>query len=347
MANELLKEGGPYKVKNIGRDRYELSISVPRDSDGRIARECLSEKCSPGYFKVKLGTGIIKDHDTAFCPYCRYSSAPNDFAAIEQRRYAKDVVMREVHQGAQKMIKDAFGLGASGRRKIGGGFISMELSYKPGSIPHVWRPVEEELKRDIICPNCGLDHSVYGLATWCADCGADIFLTHLEAELNVVEIMLNDIDRRHEQLGARVASKDLENSLEDVVSIFEAALKAMISRYLNSKGISDDDVDTILRKKIGNAFQSISRTKEVFRTTLGFEAFDGLDDDNINLLNQIFEKRHPITHNLGIVDKKYLERVRSAEREGCEIRVTKNDIRKSIQFSSDILKFIHGRLFSL
>lgn len=347
MANELLKEGGPHKVKNIGRDRYELSISVPRDSDGRIARECLSKKCSPGYFKVKLGTGITKDQETAFCPYCRYSSDPKDFATQEQVRYAKEVVMREVHQGAQKMIQDAFGLGSSGRRKIGSGFISMELSYKPGSLPHVWRPVEEELKRDVICPNCGLDHSVYGLATWCADCGADIFLTHLESELNVVKIMLNDVDRRHEQLGARVAAKDLENSLEDVVSIFEAALKAMIYRYLNSKGISDDDVDAILRKKIGNAFQSISRSKEVFKNTLEFDAFEGLNDENINQLNQIFEKRHPITHNLGVVDKKYLERVRSAEKEGHEIRVTKSDIEKAITFSFDILKFIHGRLFPL
>lgn len=209
MSNSIFGEGGPYKMRRIEMDKYQMSISLPTDSDGRLARKCLSEKCSPGYFKVKLGTGITKNHHTAFCPYCRYSSDPNDFATKEQLRYAKDLVMREAHQGINKMVQDTLGLGPSGKKKVGGGFLSIEMSYKPGSLPHVWRPVEEGFKRDIICPNCGLDHSVYGLATWCADCGEDIFLIHLESELNIVKIMLSDVDRRHEQLGVRVAAKDL------------------------------------------------------------------------------------------------------------------------------------------
>lgn len=74
------------------------------------------------------------------------------------------------------------------------------MSLKPGHKPTVRRPFEEEVRRDVACPHCGLDQSVYGLATWCTDCGDDIFLTHVAAELSVVYLMLGDIERRREYL---------------------------------------------------------------------------------------------------------------------------------------------------
>jgi len=40
-------------------------------------------------------------------------------------------------------------------------------------------------------------------------------------------------------------------------------------------------------------------------------------------LSYIFDKRYPIAHNLGVVDKKYIGRGRSSESEGIEIRVEK------------------------
>lgn len=92
MSNSIFKEGGPHKIKRIGVDKYQMNFSLPTDSDGRLARECPSGNCSPGYFKVKPGTGITEGHETAFCPYCRFSSEPNDFATKEQVRYAKDLV---------------------------------------------------------------------------------------------------------------------------------------------------------------------------------------------------------------------------------------------------------------
>lgn len=119
----------------------------------------------------------------------------------------------------------------------------------------------------------------------------------------------------------------------------------MTFRYLNNKGFTDDAIDALLRKKIGNSFQSMVRTKKFFKNELDFIIFDGISQDSISSLEHIFEKRHPITHNLGVVDKKYLERVRTAEKEGREIRVTTNDIENAIKFSFDILRFIHGRLF--
>jgi len=341
MNRKLFQPGGPLNIRDVGIDQYQATIHLPTDEDGRIARECANDGCSPGYFKVKLGTGITGKQASVFCPYCRYEAAPNDFATDEQQRYARDLVMREAHRSIEGMIRDTLGLGPSGRRKLGGGLIAMELSLKSASLAHVQPPLEDEVRRDVVCPSCGLDHTVFGLATWCADCGLDIFLTHIATELAVVRSMFGDVDRRRETLGRRVAAKDLENCLEDAVSIFEAAMKAIVRRHLLASGLTPEDVQVRL-KRVGSAFQNIPRTRETLFDLLGISSMQEVPWDK---LHTSFEKRHPISHNLGVVDRKYVERAQSAEREGGEVRITAADVCSTLDGVLAAISAVHVRLF--
>lgn len=346
MGNKLFREGGPNRIRKTGPDEYTMNISIPSDKDGRTARECPNHECSPGYFKVKGGTGITEDQEAAFCPYCRHEAEPSDFTTKEQIRYAEDLVLREAHEGVEGMLKDALGLGPSGKKTIGGGLLSIDMSLKPGQKPIVRRPFEEEVRRDVICPHCGLDQSVYGLATWCADCSVDIFLTHVEVEFSVLRLMLGDVERRRESLGTRVAAKDIENCLEDTVSIFEAVLRTLVKRYKRQNGMPEDDIDKLF-KKIGNAFQNVKRSADVFSSKVGLHLFDGLSNDEAEGLAKIFEKRHPITHNLGVVDRKYIEKARTAEEEGKEVLVSIQEIQKAMDLSLKIFFSLHTRMFSV
>ena len=322
MARGLFSPGGPHNVKSLGNDKYQLSITLPPDADGRLARECPSQECSPGYFKIKQGTGRPGEAAAVFCPYCHHTAHSSEFATKEQARYAKDVVIREAQKGLEGMVKDALGLGPSGKRKFGGGLISMEMSLKSSALPPVRRPFEDEVRRDVICPHCSLDQTVFGLATWCADCGEDIFLTHVAAEIDTCARMIADIPRRTEVLGKRVAAKDLENCLEDAVSVFEASIKILVRRALAVRGASMEEIDGKL-KRAGNAFQSVPRTKEQLRVLLGVALPDAAE---WALLAHAFEKRHPVAHNLGVIDRKYLERVQAAEREGREVRLAPDEV---------------------
>src|SRR3990172_308942 len=315
MSDKLFREGGPHNIRRTGPDQYSMNVSLPKDDDGRTARECPNEECSPGYFKVKGGTGITEGQEVAYCPYCRKEAEPSDFTTKEQLRYAKDLALREAHEGIENMLKSALGLDFSGKKKIGGGFLSIEMSMKPGSKPSVRRPFEEEVRRDVICPSCGLDQSVYGLATWCSDCGQDIFLSHVYAEFSVIRSMLGDVERRRELLGNRVAAKDLENCLEDTVSIFEAVLRVLVKRYQRQSGMTEEEVDTFFNK-IGNAFQSVERAQDVFSSKISMPLFPESSASDVEKFARIFEMRHPITHNLGVVDKKYIEKARTA----CNLR---------------------------
>ena len=346
MTDSIFKEGGSHKIRRTGHDQYSMSISIPEDADGRVARECPTDSCSPGYFKVTPGTGITVGHNKAFCPYCRHASHPNDFATSEQIRYAKDLVMREAHSGIEKMLQNALGIGPSGKKKIGGAFLSIEMSYKPGPKPYVRRPFEENLRRDIICPYCGLDQSVFGLAVWCADCGKDIFLTHVKAELSVLKTMLSDVGRRREELGARIAAKDLENSLEDIVSIYEAVIRVLVRRHLSDAGKPQDEIDKIFSKKIGNSFQNVKRAWNIIDALFSMDLYEGLKTEDVDMLAGIFEKRHPITHNLGVVDKKYIENAMNDEREGREVLVSEDEIKFALDLSLRVFESLHKKLFS-
>ena len=300
--------------------------------------------CSPGYFKVRPGTGITSGQQFAYCPYCRHKDAPDKFTTKRQIQYAKDVMMREAHVGVGRMISNALGLGPSGRRKFGGDLLSVEMSLKQGSPPTVFRPFEEELERAVVCPHCGLDHAVYGLAVWCSDCGRDIFMTHVKAETDVVVTMLSDVERRRETLGPRVAARDIENCLEDTVSIFEAVLRALLVRRLKDDGKGSDEVDGVL-KKIGNRFQNPDMAREIVEKELGLELFAGVPDGEIQGFGRTFEKRHPITHNLGVVDRKYIERAMSAESEGKQVRVSAQEVSDALKVAAKLLEGLHARLF--
>jgi hypothetical protein len=345
MGNRLFREGGPHRIRHTGADRYEMQVSIPTDEEGRTARECPDETCSPGYFKVRGGTGITEGQETAFCPYCRHEGEPGDFHTKGQIRYAKDMVMREATNGVEDILKGALGLGSTGKRKLGGEIFSIEMSMKPSRKFPVRRPFEDEVRRDVICPHCGLDQSVYGLATWCADCGADIFLTHVEAELNVVRKMLADVPRRRQDLGRRIAAKDRENCLEDTVSIFEAVLRALVRQHRQQLEMSEDDIERQDKKTIRNAFQNVRRAAEVMSSEFGVLLFEAINEDQVDFLARIFEKRHPITHNLGVVDRKYIDKAHTAEREGREVLVSTREIEQALALSMTVFQSLHDRLF--
>lgn len=147
-------------------------------------------------------------------------------------------------------------------------------------------------------------------------------MTHIEAELAVTRLMLEDVGRRQDQLGKRVAAKDLENCLEDAVSIYEAATRAIVRRTMIIRGDSSELIEKSF-KKLGNAFQNIDRTQKELNALFGKSP---LNEEVSEKLKSAFEKRHPITHNLGVIDRKYMEQVRDLEQEGREVRLTRDEI---------------------
>ena len=341
--SELFEEGGPHKIQKVGPDQYQMSVTMPPDSDGMVARECKSLECSPSLFKVKPGTGIT-NQTKAYCPYCRREAKPGDFTTDAQREYAVRLLKAEAEKGFDKMIRDALDIGPTNKRKLADGLISMELQYTPPTRSPIFPPAGEELRRDVLCPHCTLAHAVYGLAVWCPDCGEDIFVTHVEEEIAVVRRMLTAIPDRLATLGPRVAARDLENALEDAVSIFEGSLKALVRRHLSSR-MDRDSVQSEMTKTIGNKFQSVALGAALYQQLTGHDLLVCLNAGKQAELAAAFEKRHPITHNLGVVDKQYLVRAKSGELEGRDIRLQASDVENALGMVLTVIAASHAQLF--
>ena len=345
MSDTYFEEGGPFDLRHSGQDNITMSVPIPPDGYGMLARECTDEACVPGYFKVKPGTGIVGGQQVAYCPYCRRAAPPSDFLTKAQHQYAIDALMSEATVAVDRMIKQALNLGPTGRRSLGSGMISMELAYKSGGRPEVSRPIEEELRRDVRCPHCTLEHAVFGLATWCPDCGRDVFEAHLEAEFQVARRILAAVEDRRSALGPRVAARDIENALEDTVSVFEAVLKSIARRHLVAAGRTSEEVDKLLDKTIRSQFQNPDLASRLWLEHLGLSLFDAVPAEVIAAMTRTFAKRHPIAHNLGVVDRKYLERVASGELHGREVRVSVAEVEAAIDATSTVLTTVYRRLF--
>jgi hypothetical protein len=311
-----------------------------------VGRECTDGSCSPAYFKVKPGTGITGEQPSAYCPYCCNVAAPDDFATGAQQDYARRILGNEAVQGAQRLLREALGLGSSGKKKLGGGLFSIELSMEPVRPGHVSSPVEEELRRDLQCGACGLEHAVFGLATWCPDCGTDIFLQHVHEELEITRKILDAVEGRRSALGARVAARDIENALEDAVSLFETVLKLITGRVLVLRGFATTDLDEIFRRHVRNTYQSVGSAAATFLSQVGEELFAEVSSGQRERLQEVFEKRHPITHNLGIVDRAYLRRAQSGDLEGREIRVTAVEVLESVDIVETVIRGAYQRLLA-
>ena len=71
-----------------------------------------------------------------------------------------------------------------------------------------------------------------------------------------------------------------------------------------------------------------------FQKHFQIQPFAGIEAGEIlEEARTVFEKRHPITHNLGVIDRKYLERVRSGELEGREVRITPWEVEQAIELA--------------
>ncbi len=294
---------------------------------------------------MSLATGVEDpDYDRCYCPYCGWEGTQAEFLTPAQKDYATSVAMREAKQGVDRMIKKTLGLDSRGRRRIGGEFLTIDMRLRWSPPQPVVIPNEEELRRDVICPHCTLAHAVFGLAVWCADCGKDIFLTHVAAELDVVRKVLGEVARRRQDLGPRIAARDTENALEDTVSVFEAVLKFVYRRKLAASLEAKDAEDRLRRRH--SAFQNPRRAAKILLDEFGVDIFSSISVEEQDAVSKTFQKRHAIAHNLGIVDGKYLERGRANGGLGREVPLSAGEVGKTVDLVGRVLADAYSGLFS-
>lgn len=265
-----------------------ISVSIPADERGFTGRECPKPDCE-GYFKIELGTGLSGDDLPCHCPYCGHVAGHDHFWTKEQIEYAQSIALRSVadalHRGLKKMQFDHQPRGAFG---IG---ISMRVTSRAVPIHH-YR--EKQLETEVVCINCALRYSVYGVFAFCPDCGEHNSLQILDSNLELINKMLLlastvDLD---------VAEKLLENALEDCVSAFDGFGRELC-RIHASKARNPSKTARV-------SFQNLDRARASLLDLFDIDLSSETTPEDWHALNQAFQRRHVVAHRMGVADNDYV-----------------------------------------
>jgi hypothetical protein len=107
--------------------------------------------------------------------------------------------------------------------------IGISMKVKPDCPTPIHHYREKQLETEVICVNCTLRYSVYGVFAFCPDCGQHNSLQILDKNLEVVGKIL-DLAAGAEKV---LAEKLIENALEDCVSAFDGFGRELCRLHAN------------------------------------------------------------------------------------------------------------------
>lgn len=278
----------------------EISIQFTSDEKGYFDRQCPNSKCEY-VFKIFMDDWKEKvSNDVVYCPMCGCTATSNNWNTSEQNAEIRKRVVGIGMDYVQNELDRIFGNLAKNNRSNK----YINISYNPGKrTTFNNNPIgqREEWEVDITCDMCGTRYSVIGSAYFCPCCGYnavekvfDESIDTIEKMLSAKEEMFTTFSEKYGKDKADTMCRTLtEGSLADVVSAFQ---KLAESRF---KSISKVKVKP-------NDFQSIERGNMLFLENCGKGYGEWLAPKEIEYLNLMFQRRHILEHNNGLVDERYI-----------------------------------------
>ncbi len=302
-------------MSNLKRLGNRISVPLQPDEEGYIGRECPVESCL-GYFKITPGTGL-EGPAPCHCPYCGHRGEQNTFFTPEQIEYAKSVAIRKITEAVHRDLKSlefdhkpkgAFGIG-----------ISMKVTSSRQHPIRYYR--EKTLETKVVCDKCTLHFAIYGVFGWCPDCGAHNSLQILSKNLELANKELSLASSVEPDLAEHLVGDALEN----VVSAFDG-----FGREICSQKAADIH------------FQNMNGARRRVSEKFGFDFADALSPDSWIAICRIFQKRHLLSHKMGVIDDEYVQKANDPIAVvGRRIRITHEEVSLAIS----LVELLGQRLF--
>jgi hypothetical protein len=308
-----------FDARNLRALGNQIEVKVERDEDGYLGRECPVESCL-GYFKITPGTGL-EGPAPCHCPYCGHVGDHNKFWTQDQIEYATSFVRRQVVDAVRRDLKSL-----EFEHKPRGAFgIGISLKLQPGSpVPlHSYR--EQELETHVVCESCTLRYAIYGVFGWCPDCGVH----------NSSQILAKNLELAEKELAlAETADRDLADhlvgdALENVVSAFDGFGRAISAE-----------------KGHETRFQSLSGARRNIQDAFGFDFADKLSEADWKFISRMFQKRHLLSHKMGVIDEDYISKADDASAVvGRKVQVQPTEVRNAIAIVTQLGSRLHAGIF--
>lgn len=306
---------------------FTAEISIPLDEDGFLGRECPS--CSAAFKMMGDEYEALPDELELTCPYCGHQEDHNDFMAAGQKERveaaAQAMAEQWMHREFSRMLGGAFGR-SSRPAPSRDSFLSVRFEYKPGSPPPL-RALPElahgKTRRVIQCSSCSNHSAVYSSSAFCPVCGPRPAAAKVLEAIDAAEGALTledklDSEERETLRAAGVFERAAVDAIESVVGLFEAFAREQFALRVTN-------ADQVTAGK-GNVFQRLNDVESLFSQHTSIELVDLAGAERWTRLKVVFAKRHLLTHQQGIVDRKFVNAVpQSGFKVGQRIVVTRSD----------------------
>lgn len=309
-------------IKALENIEGEQSFSVPIESDekGYIDKQCPSKDCE-FIFKVnKEDWGNISNDKSVWCPFCRHQAPLNQWFTIEQVKHAKGEVLAVTKEKIHNALRN--GAKEFNRSQPKNSFvsISMEVSGESKRIHIMPAKAADIMQLEILCEKCKTRFSVIGSAYFCPVCGHNSVtrtfsdsLRKIRAKKENVEVvrkaLIDSVGKDEAELTCRSM---METCISDGVVAFQKYCEGMYKPY---------------GKAPFNSFQRLDQASILWKKAIQ-KSFDfWLTTEELNKLKVVYQKRHLLAHNDGIVDSTYIQKSGDTfYKEGQRIVILNRDI---------------------
>lgn len=312
-------------MNHLRRLGDRIVTKIRPDDEGFIGREC--PKCR-GYFKIDLGTGLKQEELPCHCPYCGHAAERDRFVTEDQIAYARSVARRKVVDAFRRDLKAL----EFSHKPIRGSGIDISLKVKHGQTIPIHRYKESQLETEIVCTNCTLRYSVYGVFAFCPDCAQHNSLDIFNGNMDLVRKML-DLARNQNQ--RELSEKLIKNALGECVSVFDDFGRE-ICRVYGAYARGSIDADRV-------SFQNVIRSRKQIITAFGIDIAESLNEYRWNQVVNLFQKRHVVVHRMGVVDQQYVNLAGDDVKVGRKIVVDMSEVEELTENLSVIAEYMLAR----
>ena len=283
----------------------EINIPLIADEKGYIDRKCVNDKCG---FVFKVAEKDLHDMSEIHCPLCGYyNDNVNGWMTEEQYNQAIEIAKSQAYAYATNQINKMFTDLAKKTRSNK----YCRITYKPGkAISYNNNPIvqREKWQLDIKCDICSTEYSVIGTAYFCPKCGHNNILKNINNSLDTIKNMVdsqNEIYMTLEKTIGRdnarnMCQKLIEDSLKNIVTAFQTFSYELFKEFKPQVKTKPNDFQVI---EVGN---------KLFEDNFNKKYEDYITDNEMDIMNTFFQRRHLLEHLDGIVDQKYLDKTKDS-----------------------------------
>lgn len=279
-----------------------IPVTIQSDEKGYFDRECPNEDCLYN-FKISLKDWEEKvSEDEVHCPLCGHIDTSDKWWTQGQLSQVQEIAQSWALKYAQDELDKSFRKLTRSTRNSK----YIKITYKPGKrITFKNNPIgqREEWETEICCEKCGTHYSVIGSAYFCPCCGYNSAVNSFSDSLNSIEKMIDSLEEMKTML---IAKYNVDTAETMSRNLLESTIGDIVSAFQKFASCKYDELSN--RTSRVNDFQIVAKGSNLFEQISG-KGYDAwLSSSELDFLNMMFQRRHLLEHNNGIVDQRYLDK---------------------------------------